>query len=322
MAKALVTGAGGFVGANLVRHLAVLGHQPLAAIRPGGNPWRLEGYEGARVELDLAHADDVRAAVLEHRPDWIFHLAAHGAYSWQRDVGAMLAVNVACTEALLAAAREAGTAGVVHAGSSSEYGLKDHAPREDEAVSPNSHYAVMKVAGTHLCRLAAAQHGQRAVTLRLYSAYGPWEEPGRLLPTLVHRALAGGWPPLVGPETARDFVYVDDVCDAFVRAAEQPLDDPGAVFNLGSGTQTTLAQLVEVAGDLFGVVEEPVWGTMEQRSWDTTLWVSDPSAIGQALGWQATTSLREGLAALAQWMGAQPDGGARFAPKQPAAGSA
>ena len=72
-----------------------------------------------------------------------------------------------------------GGAGVHQHGSSSEYGLKDHAPREDEWLEPNSHYAVTKAAGTHLTALAAAE-GLPAVTLRLYSIYGPWEDLGRL----------------------------------------------------------------------------------------------------------------------------------------------
>ena len=131
----------------------------------------------------------------------------------------MLAVNVRATEALLEAARATGSR-LVNAGTSSEYGLTGPRPRpKTECVEPNSHYAVTKVSATHLCRLAAATHAQHAVTLRLYSIYGPWEEPGRLMPTLVERAIAGGWPPLVDPETARDFVWVEDACEAFVLAA-------------------------------------------------------------------------------------------------------
>lgn len=309
--KALVTGANGFVGANLVRYLLSNGHEVTAVVRPGGTPWRLEGVAGARrVEVDLGDPGAVEAAALAERPDWIMHLAAHGGYSWQQDLRPMVAVNIECTDALLRAARETGAA-LVHAGSSSEYGYKDHAPVEDERIEPNSHYAVTKAAGTHLCRLAAATHGQRAVTLRLYSVYGPWEEHGRLMPTLVHRARAGTWPPLVGPDTARDFVWIDDVCDAFVRAASEPLDDPGAVFNIGSGRQTTLRDVVAAAAEVFGVAQEPRWGSMAQRRWDTTVWVSDPGAAERALGWRAGTPLRDGLARLGAWMDAHPDAAAR-----------
>lgn len=311
--RALVTGAGGFVGANLVRCLLAAGHEPVAVVRPGGNTWRLTGVDGdvRRLAIDLRDPAAIEGAVLEQRPDAIFHLAAHGAYSWQTDLDAMLSINVRATEALLSAARQV-EASLVNAGSSSEYGYRDHAPAENERVDPNSHYAVTKAAATHLCRLAAATGGQQAVTLRLYSVYGPWEEPGRLMPTLVRHSTSGRWPPLVGPGTARDFVWVDDACDAFIRAASTPLSDRGAVLNVASGTQTTLEALVATARDVFGVRAEPVWGSMQARSWDTSTWVGDPSSAAQVLGWRASTPLDEGLKRMAAWFTGHPELAARY----------
>jgi nucleoside-diphosphate-sugar epimerase len=130
----------------------------------------------------------------------------------------MLAVNARATEALLDAAVRVG-ARLIHAGSSSEYGYMDHPPYETELPRPNSHYAVTKLTATMLCQLAADKHGISTATLRLYSVYGPWEEPRRLMPTLVRSAMTGAWPPLAAPATARDFVWVDDACQAFVSAA-------------------------------------------------------------------------------------------------------
>lgn len=311
--RALVTGAGGFIGANLVRYLLAGGHEPLAVLRPSGNTWRLDDLVGEirQENVDLRDGDALMRLVAEARPEVIFHLAAHGAYSWQKDLDMMLAINVRATQTLLDCAAAVG-ASIVHAGTSSEYGYQDHPPREDELVSPNSQYAVTKVAATHLCELAAVSTAVYAVTLRLYSIYGMWEEPGRLIPTLVRRAMAGGWPPLVGPDTARDFVFVDDACEAFVRAAQ--LDgDPGAeVFNIASGTQTTLAMLTTVAGEALGVTAEPTWGTMAARAWDTSTWVGDPAAAGRRLQWRAKTGLREGLSRTAAWFDEHPELAARY----------
>jgi nucleoside-diphosphate-sugar epimerase len=301
--RALVTGAGGFVGANLVRYLLKRGDEPVAVIRPGSSSWRLtDAAPEVRVEMaDLRRPGDVARVVAAVAPDVIFNLAAYGAYSWQTNVDEMLAVNVRATETLLRAARRVG-ARFVHAGSSSEYGFADRASTERDPVAPNSYYAVTKVAATHLCRLAAQQHGQPAVTLRLYSVYGPWEEPGRLMPTLVDRALDGTYPPLVDPQTARDFVWVDDVCDAFVRAALTALPHRGEVINVASGVQTTLGWLVDIVRPLFAVDSHPVWDSMPGRAWDTAVWVGDPSTAADLLGWTATTSLQQGLATLAAWM--------------------
>jgi UDP-glucose 4-epimerase len=319
--KALVTGAGGFVGANLMRELLRAGHEAVAVVRPGRVPWRLEtlGAEFAMRPTDLRDPEAVRRSILQTRPEVVFHLAAHGAYSWQQDFDEMLAVNVRATQALLLGAREVG-ARLVNAGSSSEYGYKDHAPSETESLEPNSLYAVTKAAASHLCRLAAAAHGQPAITLRLYSVYGRWEEPGRLMPTLAERALAGRLPALVDPEVARDFVWVQDACDAFLAAASADLDDPGAVFNVASGTQTSLRSLVELARALFRIEAEPAWGTMERRRWDTAVWVGQPAAAAAKLGWHASTPLDQGLRQLADWLRA-PELAARYAPESDRAGA-
>jgi nucleoside-diphosphate-sugar epimerase len=119
--RAMITGAGGFVGANLVRALLARGDQPEAVVRPESDVWRLEDVRGELplISVDVRDADALAGAVVERRPEVLFHLAAHGGYSWQQDLDAMLTVNVRATETLLAAAREVGTR-VVHAGSSSE----------------------------------------------------------------------------------------------------------------------------------------------------------------------------------------------------------
>jgi nucleoside-diphosphate-sugar epimerase len=321
--RALVTGAGGFVGAALVRHLLAAGDDVTAFVRPGSPLWRLQGIgRQARVsEVDMRDADCVAAQVKRAAPNVVFHLAAHGAYSWQTDVLAILETNAVATAALLEAAVAAGAGAFVQAGSSSEYGLKDHAPREDELPEPNSAYAVGKLAATFYGQWVAAREQARVVTLRLYSVYGPWEEPGRLVPTLIEHGLRGALPQLVSPDTARDFVYVDDVCRAFVRAAEAPSVPLGAVYNVGTGRQTTLSEIVAVARDVLGVSAEPEWGSAPARSWDTDVWFSDPRRIERDLGWRAETALGDGLRAMTAWMTEDPARLERYRPASAAAQS-
>ena len=306
--RVLVTGAGGFIGANLVRRLIEDGHEVIAVSRPGAPRWRLDGISGDMriLELDLCDSHAIQQAVGTARPIWIFHLAAHGAYSRQTDVETMVRVNIGATAALLAAARQVEAEAFIHAGSSSEYGLKPHAPREDAWLEPNSVYAVTKAAGSHLTALARAQ-GLPAATLRLYSIYGPWEDPGRLVPALVREGFRGELPPLVAPHTARDFVYVGDCCDALVRAASHGAPSgPGAILNIGSGRQTRLDELVEIARHVLDVRAHPQWGSMDQRKWDTSVWVSDPRAAFEHLNWKASTSLGEGLTRTSTWLRAHP----------------
>jgi UDP-glucose 4-epimerase len=290
----------------------------IAVSRSRETSWRLDevATEMQTLTLDLRDTAAVEQAVARTKPQWIFHLAAHGAYSWQTDVAAMIDVNIGATAALLEAARAAGVQAFVNAGSSSEYGFKQHAPPEDEWLQPNSHYAVTKAAGSHLTALAAAQ-GLPAVTVRLYSIYGPWEDPGRLVPALVREATRRRLPPLVGPETARDFVYVEDCCDALLRAAQRGAPGgPGAILNLGSGRQTRLDELVEIARRALGVTALPDWGSMDRRGWDTNVWVSDSRIALEQLEWSASTDLYHGLALTAAWLRARPPLWERYGVKE------
>ena len=277
--RALVTGAAGFVGANLVRRLLADGHDVHALVRAGTDRWRLDelGDEIEFGEVDLADGQGVTALVAAAGPEVVFHLGTRGAYSWQADAREILETNVLGTSNVVEACAQAGVRALVNTGSSSEYGHKDHAPAETEALEPNSVYGVAKAAATLLCSVAAGLHDLAVTTLRLYSVYGPYEEPGRFVPALVEAALRERLPPLASPNVARDFVWVGDVVDAYLRAASAP--GAGAVYNVGSGRQTTLAEAVEAARRALGVTEEPSWSSMPDRSWDTELWVADVSKI-------------------------------------------
>jgi UDP-glucose 4-epimerase len=304
MKRTLLTGATGFVGANLARWLLGAGHEVHLLVRSGYEPWRLEGIR-ADVHLhqvDLADGDALAGVVARIRPEWVFHLAAHGAYASQRDVQAIVRTNVLGTMNLVEACLRSGFEAFVHTGSSSEYGFKDHPPAETEALDPNSHYAVTKASATLYCRYTARSRDVSITTLRLYSAYGPWEEPTRLMPTLVVRGLGGVLPPLVNPEIARDYVYVDDVIDACVLAASRPAAERGAVYNLGTGVQTSLREVVALVRRVLGVTGEPVWGSMPDRSWDTAVWVSDSRAIRADLGWAPRHTLEQGFRRLVDWL--------------------
>jgi dolichol-phosphate mannosyltransferase len=152
----------------------------------------------------------------------------------------------------------------------------------------------------------------KIATLRLYSVYGPWEDAGRLMPTMIVQRSRGTLPPLVDPRIARDYVYADDVNEAFVRAAVKPHPEPGPVFNVGSGTQTTLRQVVTVARRVLAIAAKPQWGTMPNRQWDTSVWVADNRAIRRALGWKPRYDFERGFKQMVAWMRADPDRADRY----------
>ncbi|HLE69302.1 MAG TPA: NAD-dependent epimerase/dehydratase family protein [Vicinamibacteria bacterium] len=305
--RALVTGAAGFVGAVLARRLAKDGHEVHALVRPSSDLWRLEGVEARIHPIDLAEEPAVGDVVDRVRPEWIFHLAAHGAYPSQSDFRAMVRTNVLGTIHLVESCLRIGFDALVNTGSSSEYGFTDHAPSEDEEPRPSTDYAVTKLTATLYCRAAAARSGHSIPTLRLYSVYGPHEEPSRFVPQLAVRGLEGKLPPLVSPDVARDFVFVDDVIDAYLAAARRRGPEPGAVYNVGTGRQTSIREAVEVARRALSIDSVPQWGTMPNRAWDTSVWIANPKKIERELGWRPRTTFEEGFSRFARWLSENPD---------------
>ena len=314
MKRVVVTGGTGFVGANLVRRLIAGGDQVHLLVRPEFSSWRIDAIQDrlAIHEVSLSDGDRVKSTLATVQPAWVFHLAAHGAYSWQTDEAQMHETNVLGTQSLLRAALDTGVELFVNTGSSSEYGRRDHAPAETETVSPDTPYGTTKSIATAICLRAAEMHDMRVYSLRLYSAFGPFEDPRRFLPSLIVHGRRGVFPPLVDPETARDFVYVDDVVDACLIAAQHANEEHSAIYNVGTGVQTTVGEAVDVARRLLRIPGEPQWGSMPSRVWDTNTWVADSRKIRTDLGWAPRYTFEDGFKQMVAWLDEHPELRARY----------
>uniref|UniRef100_Q02BA7 NAD-dependent epimerase/dehydratase n=1 Tax=Solibacter usitatus (strain Ellin6076) TaxID=234267 RepID=Q02BA7_SOLUE len=305
----LVLGASGFVGANLLRMLLeersdVYG---TAFALPA---WRLEGIPKKNLlSVDLLVPQSADALVRELAPATVFDFVAFGAYSFERDVARIYETNVTFKVRLLELLRETKVHCYIHAGSSSEYGNRADRPTEDTALLPNSHYSVTKSTTSGLIYYAGQSLGVRCANLRLYSVYGPMEERSRLVPSLIVKGLNGEYPPLVDPAVSRDFIYIDDACEAFVDCALNLTPTwYGESFNIGTGTSTTIGELAEIARDLLHIDISPPFSTMPKRLWDTTsVWCADASRATQHLGWSPRTTIREGLQRTIEWYRSLPD---------------
>jgi nucleoside-diphosphate-sugar epimerase len=304
MKRVMLTGGTGFVGANLTRRLLQEGHEIHLLVRPNYTQWRIQDIQ-TDIHLHKVALNDeeqLTSCVKKIRPDWVFHLAVHGAYPFQTELRQIVQTNIIGTINLVEACLNVGFETFVNTGSSSEYGYKDHAPSESAWLEPNSYYAVTKSSATLFCRYTAQSRGCHIPTLRLYSVYGPYEEPTRLMPTLIQQGLQGKLPPLVSPEVARDYVYVGDVVEAYLLAAAQPCQEPGGIYNVGTGIQTSLREVVDVVRRVMGITIEPEWGVMPNRQWDTNVWVADNRKIRSELGWQPRYTFEQGFRLMLNWV--------------------
>ena len=303
-----VAGASGFVGANLFKRIAAV-RSDVYAGEFRSKSWRLSDVnDDAVVAVDLTDPAAVKNLIDSVAPQTVFDCVAYGAYSFEENTRSIYATNFQSLVNLIDRLAERPFAAFVHAGSSSEYGTNCTAPSEDAATDANSHYAVSKVAASDYIRYMGKHRAFPCINLRLYSVYGPLEDTSRLIPNLLRKALAGELPPFVDAETSRDFVYVDDVCDAFILAAAKMNPSLyGEAINIGTGTKTTIRELADLARKLFGIVAEPSFGTMKGRSWDLAGWYADPRKAKAMLGWAPTVSLADGLRSMAEWVGSLSD---------------
>lgn len=302
MKRIILTGATGFIGSNLAIRLLRDGHELHLLVLPGYNRWRIEEIRDDVHLHEVGLGDEAITDIVgKIRPDWVFHLAVHGAYSLQTDLRQMVQTNIMATINLVEACLKAGFEAFVNTGSSSEYGFKNHAPSEMEWLEPNSHYALTKASATLFCRYTAQSRNVHLPTLRLYSAYGPYEEPTRLIPTLIRLGLQNKLPPLVNPNIGRDFIYIDDVIEAYLLAAAQPEQEPGAIYNVGTGLQASIREVVAVAQKVLGITVEPEWSSMPDRQWDTNVWIADNRKIRNKLGWQPHYTFDQGFSLMVAW---------------------
>jgi nucleoside-diphosphate-sugar epimerase len=296
--RVLVTGASGFIGSHAARALAAAGADVVALVRPGSRLWRIHDIAGvvAVVESDLTRVGERGSAF--RGVDTVLHLAAAGVAPHGRDLD-LIETNVLGTVSLLALARKLDLARFVYCGSCFEYGVGSRIA-ESAPLRPRTAYAASKSSGWLLAEAAAVSDGLPLTTLRPFTVYGPFEAAHRLVMGSVLRALAGLPLELTSGDQQRDFVYVDDAVEAVLAVASNDAA-LGGVFNVCSGEATAVrdvaAQVAEAAG---GSIEIRL-GALPHRTGEADILTGDPGHARAVLGFEARTSLREGLARSVAW---------------------
>jgi dolichol-phosphate mannosyltransferase len=298
----LVLGASGFIGANLLRCLLKVRNDVVGTFF-SGDTWRLAGIPSANLAfINLQDPVTVRSVLQRVGPRTLFDCSSFGAYAFEQDFERIHTTNYLSFIRLLEEIESYKLTAFVHAGSSSEYGLNSSSPSEEDILLPNSHYAVSKVAASSAIAYFGKVRAMPVTNLRLYSVYGPYEDSSRLIPSLCEFSLRGKLPVLASATVSRDFVYIDDVIEAFIAAAfTMSTRLFGESFNIGSGQLTTLAELANLAIESFGLTAKPVFTPSAGRSWDTERWYANTNKAQQLLDWSAKTDLLHGLRMSRQW---------------------
>jgi nucleoside-diphosphate-sugar epimerase len=303
---ALVTGGAGFIGSHLVE--ALIGQGARVTVIDNLSTGRRENLQGTGPGLDF-HEGDIRDRDLLKKlmggVEVVFHQAA--VVSVPLSVAQPLAsaeVNEMGTLAVLETARQAGCRRVVLASSSAVYGDDPQLPkREEMMLRPLSPYAIQKMVGEYYAGLYGALYGLETVCLRYFNVFGPRQDPSSpysgVISIFMDRAVAGRAPSIYGDgEQTRDFVYVQDVVAANLKAATET-DAAGQVFNIGTGHTITVNRLWQSVTALAGIALAPEY--QAAREGDILHSVAAIEAARQHLGFAPEVGFEEGLARTYDW---------------------
>jgi UDP-glucose 4-epimerase len=300
MKKVLVTGGAGFIGSHLVDALVKEGAQvTVLDDLSTGKEENLKSVADQITFIKHCVADYAAAEDVAKGKDIIFHLAAIA--SVQKSVEDPLKahmVNATGTLSILDGARKQKVPRVIYASSSAVYGsLPDLPKTEMSPCCPTTPYGLQKMIGEGYAKLYSELYGLQTTGLRFFNVFGPRQDPSSPYSGVISifkENIAKGEPITIfgDGKTTRDFVYVGDVVASLLAAAEK--EDAGNVYNIGTGVETSLLDVVSALEHTLGVTAEV--SSAPERIGDIKRSVADISKAKQELGWEPTVSFEEGIA--------------------------
>ena len=290
--RILVTGAGGFVGAAVVKAAVAAGHQVVALVRNDTSRLTSIADRISMQRVDLADTTAVAALLHSAKPAIVIHSAWEGVGGALRS-GDIQLDNIRTTVALADAAIAAGARKFVGIGSQAEYGRYDRKIVETDLPQPTMLYGAAKLAACHLAAQRCREAGMAFAWLRLFSVYGAGDNSNWLIPSAAV-ALVRGKPPLCTAGTQKwDYLHIDDVADGVLAAATS--DRATGVFNLSSGNPVAVRQIVETLRDFAAPELELNFGAIPFGPDQIMHLDGDNGRLRAATGWSPRVPLAEGL---------------------------
>jgi nucleoside-diphosphate-sugar epimerase len=281
--KIVVTGATGFVGANLVHALINQTDVELYVItRKSSDTWRIDSIKHKFKEILYINLDDrneMFKLIERIKPHIVYHLATYGGFPNQAEQQQMIQSNLQATINLLDASIVYGVETFINTGSSSEYGLKDAPMKEIDVCEPVNFYGITKLAATNYCTMLGKTNKTKVCTLRLFSPYGALEDPSRLYASIIDALSRNESPKLSRPHSVRDFIEIEKVVQVYQDIVHADFKS-GDIINVASGKQQTIEQFYQTITRKLGETHiEPTWGEAPPRANEPVMWQADVSKL-------------------------------------------
>ena len=303
LTKIFVTGATGFIGANIVRRLVSTGFESIfVSVRKSSNLWRIKNLLGKikPVDFDFADGKEVLKKIKKVNPEIIIHTATCGGFAFQDNYRDIIAANITNTVNLLESVKTLNLRLFVNTGSSSEYGIKSEPMSEDKSCFPMSFYGISKLCMTLFCRLQGLMSSLPVCTLRLFSPYGYCDDKNRLIPQVITSALLGRDIVISNPDNKRDYIFIDDVVNAYLKVISKK-KFKGNIINIGSGKEYSVKNITEIILKLTGSKSKLKFKKSESKITESPAWMADITKAKEILEWEPAIDITPGLKKTIDW---------------------
>lgn len=294
MKRVLVTGATGFIGRHTLSHLIARGFE-VHAVRYRTSDSELDGVTWHH--CDLLQPDNIRALFSTIAPTHLMHMAWNvqpGIYLTSEDNLRWCKAGIELVQAFAAGGGER----AVFAGTCFEYDLAfGYCSEEVTPCVPTTRYGISKLALAQIVTRSPPS-GISTAWGRIFYLYGPYEAPGRLVPSVVCSFLKSERPKCTHGRQIRDFLHVDDVGSAFAALLDSGVE---GVVNIGSGEPVAIRSMVSAIGRLIGTAREADFGALQTPPSDPNLVIADVRKLREAVGWTPSWQLADGLADVIEW---------------------
>lgn len=298
MSKILVTGGSGFLGSNLCHKLINSKNDVHLILRPNSNFWRITDVK-KDLNLhngNLSKSGAIKSIIKKIKPDIVFHCASYGVYPKEKNFKRIFQTNVLDTINLMNILSEyGGLKKFVNLGSVSEYGPKKQKIKETDLPRPVTPYSIAKLTQTNLAQYFAIVKQLPTITLRIFTPYGKYDNPGRLISDVMLSIIKKKKLELSSPLFFRDFIFIDDAINAIIKAANSKC--VGEIINVGSGRAYSIKEIIEITKEIGNLDLKVSWGVRAGREFDKIQEksIADISKAKKLLNWKPFYSIREGL---------------------------
>ena len=300
-----LTGATGFIGSHLLKRLVKEGCNVHISIRQDSSLWRIEKFKNDFIthKIDLIDFETVKSLIQQIKPNIIFHLASYGVDYRQQNIYRAIDVNVIASANLFEAFLANNGHKFIYTGTCLEYGHKSVPVSEFDALVPIGIYGATKTSSVHiLSNMTTSMESGKLIVLRPTGVFGEYEGIHKFVPQVIDKLINKTPVEMTPGEQMRDYIYIDDLIDAYILAAVVPLENKMEIINIGSGKGIAMKDFALMISKQIDVSNNLLqFGAVPYRLDEMMYLVANIDKAKSLLRWEPKVTIEKGLEHTIKW---------------------